>query len=170
MDLGRLAAVLLALLLAGCQGLPVEADEKPGIDRVFERYRNAAQVERVSETFLAAPPEEGADATLLSDPKSRVGYEFSVSLDGSLEVPEGSLFRLECVFKEGEPTFTRTFPITRRPGWFFGEYNLRLTGKDDPGSKVRPVAWRISVIGPDAAVLAARRSFLWGAPNDEPAR
>lgn len=170
MDLGRHVVVLLALLLAGCQGLPVDADEKPGIGRVFERYRTAIQVERVSETFVAAQPEEGADATYLSDPKSRVGYEFAVSLDGSLEIPQGSRFRLECVFKEGESTFTHFFPIERRPGWFFGEYILRLTGKDDPGSKVRPIAWRISVVGPDGTILAARRSFLWGAPNDASVR
>ena len=168
MDLGRLAAVLLVLLLAGCQSLPVETDEKPGIARVFERYRNAEQLERASETFTGHP-DEGSDVTLRSDPKGRAGYEFDVVLDRSLDLPEGAAFRLEIVLKEGQPTLVRNFPITRRTGWFFGEYQLRLTGADNPGPGAHPVAWRLSVVGPDGAVLAARRSFLWGAPNDAPA-
>lgn len=170
MDLGRLAAVLLVLLLAGCQSLPVEIDEKAGIARVFERYRTADQIERASETFVAAQPDEGSDVTFRSDPKGHVGYEFDVALDRSLDLPEGTQFSLECVLKEGQPPLVRHFPITRRVGWFFGEYQLRLTGADSPGPRFRPVAWRISVVGPDGKVLAARRSFLWGAPNDEPAR
>lgn len=170
MDLRRLAAGLLALLLAGCQDLPVEADTQPGVARVFERYRTAAQIERVSETLLGSEPGEGGDVILLSDPKSRVGYEFQVSLERSVTVPEKACFRVEYVRKEGEPSVSRDFPITRQPGWFFGEYCLRLTGADDPGPVWRPVAWRISLVGPDGAVIASRRSFLWGAPTDEPAR
>lgn len=170
MDLSRLAAGLLALLLVGCQSLPVEIDEKPGVDRVFERHRTAIQVERASETFVGAQPDEGSDVVFLSDPRSRVGYEFEVSLDRSLDLPVGSSFRLECVLRDGEAPLTRDFPIVRHPGWFFGEYQLRLTGKDDPGPRFRPVAWRISVLGPDGSVLACRRSFLWGAPTDLPAR
>lgn len=170
MDPRRLAAGLLALLLAGCQALPVELDEKAGIGRVYERYRTARQVERVSQTLAAAGPEEGGDVVLLSDAKSRLGYEFQVSLDGSLDVPAGARFRVEFVRDEGQPAVVREFPITAKPGWFFGEYCLRLTGADDPGPRWRPVAWRISVIGADGAVLAARRSFLWGAPADAPAR
>lgn len=170
MDLGRVAAVLLALLLAGCESLPTELDEKPGIDRVYERHRSREQIERVSETFVGSEPESGSDVVLLSQPGSRAGYEFGVKLEGSLDLPAGASFRLECVLKEGQPPLVRTFPIERRPGWFFGEYLLRLTGADDPGSAVRPVAWRLSVIAPDGAVLAARHSFLWGAPTDLPAR
>lgn len=170
MDPGRLAAVLLALLLAGCQSLPVEIDEKAGVARVYERYRSGEQVERVSETFTGAEPESGNDVALPSDPRSRAGYEFAVVLDSSLDLPEGAAFRLECVLKEGQSPLVRTFPITRRPGWFFGEYLLRLTGADNPGVLARPVAWRISVVARDGSVLAARRSFLWGAPSDQPRR
>lgn len=166
-DRGRHAAVLLALMLAGCQTLPVELDEKPGITRVYERYRSTSQVERVGQTFFGDEPEQGSDLVLRSDASSRVGYEFDVVLAGSTEVPAGAAFRLEVVRKEGEPAEVRTFPITGRPGWFFGEYALRLTGADDHGSSWRPVAWRISLVGPDGAVIAARRSFLWGAPTDE---
>lgn len=170
MDLRRLAAGLLALLLAGCHDLPVDPDTHPGVARVFERYRSLAQIERASETLLGSEPDDGSDVVLLTDARSRVGYEFQVSLERSLEVPDKSSFRVEYVRKEGEPAVSRTFPIARRPGWFFGEYCLRLTGADDPGSAWRPVAWRISVVGPDGAILASRRSFLWGAPGDEPSR
>lgn len=170
MDLGRRAAVLLALLLAGCESLPSQPDEKPGIFRVYERHRSRDQIERVSETFVSAEPESGSDVPLLSHPGSRVGYEFAVTLDHSLDLPAGASFRLECVVREGQPPLVRDFPILHQPGWFFGEYLLRLTGPDDPGPKVRPVAWRLSVLGPDGALLAARRSFLWGAPLDAPAR
>ena len=166
MDLSRLAAGLLALLLAGCQSLPVDLDEKPGIARVYERYRSATQVERASETLFGAEAEDGSDAVILSDPKSRVGYQFEVALDTFLDVPEGASFRLELIRKEAQPPEIHVFPITRRPGWFFGEYVLRLTGAAAPDTRWRPVAWRISLVGPDGAVLAARRSFLWGAPTD----
>lgn len=166
MDLGRLAVVLLALMLAGCQGLPAELDEKPGIARVYERYRSAAQVERAGQTLLGDDPESGSDVVLRTDATARGGYEFDVTLDGSVKVPAGAVFRLEVVRKEGQPAEVRQFPIAGHPGWFFGEYALRLTGADDPGPRWRPVAWRISLVGPDGAVIAARHSFLWGAPND----
>ncbi len=170
MDLRRLAAGLLALLLAGCQDLPVEPDTEPGIARVFERYRSAAQIERASETLFGSGPEDGSDAILLTDAKSRVGYEFQVSLERFFSVPPGASFRVEYVRKEGEAAVVRSFPVTRQPSWFFGEYCLRLTGTDDPGPNWRPIAWRISLVGPDGAILASRRSFLWGAPSDDPAR
>lgn len=162
----RLAAVLLAALLAGCRALPVSPDEKPGISRVYEQHRSLVQLERAGQTFFGDGPEEGSDVILLSDARSRTGYQFELSLDRSLEVPAGSVFRLEYVRKEGQPPEVRNFPVTGRPGWFFGEYILRLTGADDPGADWRPVAWRVSLLGPDGAVLAARRSFLWGAPSD----
>lgn len=164
--LGRLAVGLLAWVLAGCSSLPVELDEKPGIDRVYERHRSAAQLERAGQTLSSDGPEEGSDAIFLSDPKSRAGYQFEVTLDGSVQVPAGSSFRVEMVRQEGQPPQVRDFPVTRQPGWFFGEYVLRFSGADDPGPRWRPVAWRISLLGPDGKALAVRRSFLWGAPND----
>lgn len=169
MDLGRRAAVLLALLLAGCQDLPVELDARPGVARVYQRHRSEAQLERAGQTLLGHGPDEGSDLVLLSAPGSRAGYEFDVALDRSVDVPAGARFRLEVVRKEGQPAEVREFPLTGRPGWFFGEYALRLNGADDPGPRWRPVAWRISLVGPDGSVLACRQSFLWGAPNDDPA-
>lgn len=162
----RLAAVLLAALLAGCQSLPVSPDEKPGIGRVYEQHRSLAQLERAGQTLFGDGPEEGSDVILLSDPRSRAGYQFELSLERKVEVPPGSVFRVEYVRQEGQPPVVRNFPVVGRPGWFFGEYILRLTGADDPGARWRPVAWRISLLGPDGTVLAARRSFLWGAPAD----
>ncbi len=166
MDLCRVAAVLLALTFAGCASLPVELDEKEGISRVYENYRAARSVERVSDTFFETPSGDYPDAVFRTDPKSKVGYEFSISLHRSVDVVAGAKFRVEYVTKEGLAPTVREFPITSHPGWFFGEYKLVLTGKDAPSARWHPVAWRISLIGPDGGVLAARRSFLWGAPAD----
>jgi len=166
MDLRRIAAVLLALTFAGCASLPVAMDEKEGISRVYENYRAAKAVERVSDTFFETPSDDSPDAVFRTDPKSKVGYEFAIALNRSVDVVDGSKFRVEYVTKEGVAPSVREFPITSHPGWFFGEYKLALTGKDAPPAHWHPVAWRISLIGPDGAVIAARHSFLWGAPAD----
>ena len=166
MDLCRIAASLLALTFAGCASLPIEMDEKEGIRYVYEHYRNAKAVERVSDTFFETPADDYPDAVFRTDPKSKVGYEFAIALNRSIDVVPGSKFRVEYVTKEGLAPTVREFAITRHPGWFFGEYKVVLTGTDAPSSQWHPVAWRISLIGPDGAILAARHSFLWGAPND----
>jgi hypothetical protein len=166
MDLCRIPAILLALTFAGCASLPVELDEKEGISRVYEKYRAAKSVERASDTFFETPSDDSPDAVFRTDPKSKVGYEFAIALHRSVDVVAGSKFRLEYVAKEGLAPTVREFPITSHPGWFFGEYKLVLTGSDAPSARWYPVAWRISLIGPDGVVLAARRSFLWGAPAD----
>lgn len=162
--LGRLAAVLVVLLAVGCATVPVEDDEVPGIDRVVGRYRGEADVHRLGQAFGQQPAPDGADVILLSDPASRIGYYFWVALD--LEPPAGSSVRLEYVERENQPPIVRNFPLPRNPGGLFGEVALGLTGPDARSPKWNPVAWRVSVVGPDGKVLAAKRSFLWGAPRE----
>lgn len=161
------AAGVLVLLLAGCATVPYPADEIPGIARVDEAYRGAAEVHRLSEPFLGEAGDSETDVVLRTDPASRVGYHFSIALASGFKPPAGSRVRVQYVAKEGEAAAERTLALPRNPGWWFGEIVFGLTGADAPAPRWRPVAWRVSVLGPDGKELAARRSFLWGAPTDK---
>lgn len=159
-------AVLAALAMPACRTVPVEADELPGIARVSCRYRGAADVHRVGHTFLGdKPAADGADVLLLTDPASHVGYYFRIALD--LEPPAASKVLLEVVETENQPPVIRTFDLPRNPGWLFGEVVVGLTGASARSPKWHPVAWRVSILGPDGKPLAIRRSFLWGAPREQ---
>lgn len=159
-------AVLAALATPGCRTVPTEADELPGIDRVIARYRGAADVHRVGHTFLGDKPgADGADVLLLTDPASHVGYYFRIDL--AIDPPAGSRIRLEVVETENQAPVVRDFALPRNPGGLFGEVVVGLTGAAARSPKWHPVAWRVSVIGPDGKPLAIRRSFLWGAPREQ---
>ena len=159
-------AVLAALATPACRTVPVEADELPGIERVVTRYRSAADVHRVGQTFLGDQPgEDGADVLLLTDPASRVGYYFRIALD--LDPPAGSKVRLEVVETENQSPVVRDFDLPRNPGGLFGELVIGLTGASARSPSWHPVAWRVSILGPDGKSLAIRRSFLWGAPREQ---
>jgi len=158
-------ATLATLGTPGCRTVPIDAEEIPGIDRVVARYRSEADVHRIGQAFLGDEPgEDGSDVLLLTDPASRVGYHFRLALD--LDPPPGSKIRMEIVETENQPPVVRDFPLPRNPGGLFGEVVIGLTGASARAPKWHPIAWRASVIGPDGTVLAARRSFLWGAPRD----
>ena len=164
--LALVVAVLAALASPACRTVPVEADELPGIDRVVTRYRGSADVHRVGQTFLGdRPGEDGADVLLLTDPASHVGYYFRLALD--IDPPAGSKVRLEVVEFENQAPVVRTFGLPRNPGGLFGEVVVGLTGSSARSPKWHPVAWRVSILGPDGKPLAIRRSFLWGAPREQ---
>lgn len=158
------AVGLLVLLTAGCSTVPYPADELPGIARVDETYRGPSQVQRL--TQAGEEDESGPDVILRTDRASRIGYHFYIALNRGFEPPAGSRVRVQYVAKEGEPATERTMALPRNPGWWFGEIVVALTGADAPAPKWRPLAWRVSILGPDGKELAARRSFLWGAPTD----
>lgn len=159
------AAGWLVLLTAGCATVPYPADELSGISRVDEVYRGPAQVQRLTQAGENAD-DSGSDVFLHTDRASRIGYHFYISLNRGFEPPPGSKVRLQYVAKEGEAATERTMALPRNPGWWFGEIVVGLTGADAPSPKWRPLAWRVSILGPDGKELAARRSFLWGAPTD----
>jgi hypothetical protein len=156
---------LLVLLAAGCATVPRDAAEIPGISRVDETYRGPSQVQRLTRQ---SPEEEaeGMDVVLRTDKASRIGYHFFIALDHGFEPPAGSKVRLQVVAKEGEAAKVRTFDLPRNPGWWFGEIVVALTGGDAPTPGWKPLAWRVSILGPDGKELAVRRSFLWGMPTD----
>lgn len=156
-------AGLLVLLTAGCATVPYPAVEIPGIARVEESYRGPAQVQRLTRE---AEDEEGMDVVLRTDRASRIGYHFHIALDRGFDPPAGSKVRVQYVAKEGEAATERTMALPRNPGWWFGEIVVALTGADAPTPRWRPLAWRVSILGPDGKELAVRRSFLWGMPTD----
>jgi len=156
-------AGLLVLLAAGCATVPHPTVELPGIARVDESYRGPAQVQRLTRETR---DERGSDVILRTDAASKIGYHFFVALDRGFEPPAGSKVRLQVVAKEGEAATERILALPRNPGWWFGEIVVALTGADAPTPKWRPLAWRISILGPDGRELAVRRSFLWGMPTD----
>lgn len=162
--LGRLTAVLVVLLLAGCQSVPFEADEVPGIDRVVTRYRGEKEIHRLSQTWGVEPSADGSDVVILSDRASRIGYYFWINL--GIDPPAGSSVRIEYVDKENLPPTVRTYALARNPGGLFGEIVVGLTGPDARTPKWHPIAWRVSIISPEGKTLASKRSFLWGAPRE----
>lgn len=156
-------AALAALLFAGCDTPVVSSDEVPGISYVSERRRTADDVSRASEV-LGAKEDHGADVVFRTDPAARGGYYYYIKLADA--PPADARLVLQVVRAENTPAERHEFPARFRPGFPFGEYVIGLTGKQAGDAKWRPIAWRVSVVDAKGKVLAAKHSFLWGAPRD----
>ncbi|MEN9653611.1 MAG: hypothetical protein RL303_1331 [Verrucomicrobiota bacterium] len=154
---------LTALLLIGCDTPAISTDEVSGISYVNERRRSAADTARAADVLVASE-DHGGDVVFRTEAASRPGYYFYLKLS---EVPPAdSRLVLQVVRTEGTAPERYEFPATTRPGFFFGEFVIGLTGKQAGGPQWRPVAWRLSLVDARGRVLAAKHSFLWGAPGD----
>jgi len=145
---------IVALLLLG---LPLVAPAATGIVRVWTSYRTADSFKRVSE-YLGGTENTGNETVFRSRPDFRDGYYFLIRTKSDVAVV-GAKLTLEVVLPGTPEVKTFVFP-TEVPAKQ-RVFHLGMTGADWPGAKIRPAAWRITVRGPEGAVLATQQSFLW---------
>jgi hypothetical protein len=152
---------ILSLLLALAPALH-------GADLTFVRvsadWRTADSFTRISEYFDGKENTSG-QTILRSQPKAREGFYVLVHTATKAAIP-GARFELQVYL-----------PGMEQPRVFTGATDVPagshvtltgLTGADWPGEKIKPVAWRVSVFGPDGATLASEQSFLWSPPRPPP--
>lgn len=154
---------LTALLFVGCDTPVISTDEVPGFAYVNERRRTAADTARAADV-LVAPEHHGADIVFRTDEAARPGYYFYIKLAEA--PPADARLVLQVVRTEGAAPERHEFSTATRPGFFFGEFVVGLTGKQAGEAKWRPLAWRLSLVDAQGRTLAAKHSFLWGAPSD----
>lgn len=150
--------LLIAFLAAASPGLAVAETE---IVRASARHRDSRQFFRISE-FFTNRENTGGEVIVRSQPDEREGYYFTVRLKPypyrNHTVEEA--IHLEVIMPGNvEPTLF-TFPLgpakRRNPLILAG-----LTGRDWPDSSAHPLAWRLSFLDAEGAVLAREQSFLW---------
>ena len=156
----RFASAVVWLLFAGIFSSLAAAPLPVG--RVWPEYRTAASFVRIREYFTGEE-NPGRETILRSQLAARAGYYFLVRLDNPEAPIAGAVFELKVIlptsatpkifiFKTEIPTRSHAFEVG-------------LTGDDWPSAKTNPVAWLLTVRGPDGTELAHQQSFLWALPD-----
>jgi len=143
---------LLATLLVSALAL----NATPEIVRVWGDYVPASNFDRISEYF-GAPESHPGRAIARTRPDARSGYYFLVRLSKADSMPAGSRWRLELLRKGERQPAVHEFPATASAS----VNQLGLTGEDWKDSREVPIAWKISLLGPDGTTVLSRQSFLW---------
>lgn len=135
--------------------------------RVWPQYRDAGSFKRISEYFTNRE-NPGKFQLRRSEPQQRSGYYFLARVRHPQVSLQGAKFILQVVMPDDpapKPAFT--FPADTGPGEQV--FLIGLTGKDWPGKRVHPVAWRLDLVAADGHPLAWAQSFLWSKPGAVPA-
>lgn len=127
--------------------------------RVWPQYRDANSFKHISEYFTDRE-NPGGYQLRRSEPGQRAGYYFLARVRHPDVSLMGANFVLRVVMPDdpvAKPPYT--FPANTGPGEQV--FLIGLTGKDWPGPRVHPVAWRLDLIAQDGHPLAWAQSFLW---------
>ena len=130
------------------------------ITRVWTEWRDADSFVRLSELF-GGGENQGSETFLRTHPASRDGMYFLVRLAHANAAKD--TFELKVITPEKPQPVTFRFPASVKGG--SSVFELGLTGSDWPGSKVKPVAWRIALLDSSGAEIVAKESFLWSPPK-----
>lgn len=150
-------SLLLLLLIV----TPAAAAAEVEFVHVWPRYREATSFLGIREYFGGEEPDRGRTIRR-SQPDERSGYYWLVRTRSDRDLPEAT-FEVSLLRPgETEPELRR-FPVPLPTGSH--PVLLGLTGADWPAANVRPLAWRVRLIGPGGEQLAVARSFLWEHPG-----
>ncbi len=130
--------------------------------RVWPAWYGADEFKRISEYFDGRE-NTGGRVIRRSHPGIREGYYFVIRVKNPGPALSGTVFRLQVVTPAGPDPRVFTFSADVPAG--SQVYDLGLTGADWPSQKIRPVAWKMELVGPDGRVVDARQSFLWAMPE-----
>lgn len=96
-----------------------------------------------------------------SIPEQREGFYFVIKLAGEDEgLSDGACWVLDWITQTDPAARSKRIPVSQ-PGLLEDEVFLGLTGSDWPDPDLRPLAWRIRLLGPQNQTLVERKSFLW---------
>jgi len=150
------ACCALALLLVHTSAAEIE------FIRVWPGWRDATAFESISEYFTGQEAHSGR-VVLRTNADQRAGYYYLVRVANSGAAQSAVKFSLQVITPASADTKTYSFPATLGTGQTV--FELGLTGPDWPDAKLRPVAWKLELLGSDGAVLATAKSFLWEKPE-----
>lgn len=153
----RLPALLLALVLGSTSALAGGVE----VVRLLPQYMPAAAFDRVSEYFTNKENTRGA-TILRTQPDSRDGFYFNLRAKTPAAI-EIAWIELQIITPASPEPRTESFAVSLPKGSHLIQFGL--TGKDWPGPKARPVAWKIRILSTDGAELATEQSFLWSKPE-----
>jgi hypothetical protein len=159
---------LLILFVTGLLARPIllSAETSAGpadeikIIRTFIGWREAASFKHISEYFDRQENTHG-EVMMRSQPDQRGGYYFLLRLTNA-GAPATVHCRIQLIMPSGPPTTEFTFTPELKSGATV--LNLGLTGRDWPGPKINPVAWKLTLTASDGRVLATDKSYLWEKP------
>jgi hypothetical protein len=152
----RLPAFLFALTL-GCSSALADGVK---VIRLLPEYMPAEAFDRVSEYFTHQENTRGA-TIIRTQPGSREGFYFNLRAKSSAAI-EIVWIELQVITPASPAPRTESFAMSLPKGSHLIRFGL--TGKDWPGPKARPVAWKIRLLATDGAELATEQSFLWSKP------
>jgi hypothetical protein len=130
--------------------------------RVWPAYRTAESFERISEYFTGRE-NAGGQTVLRSQPDRRDGFYFLVRLKNAGDAVAGAALELSVITPASATPRVFTYPTAVPMGEHV--FECGLTGRDWPGAKIHPVAWRLVVRAPGGAELARDESFMWAKPE-----
>jgi hypothetical protein len=129
--------------------------------RVWPAWRAAGSFVRIQEYF-GGGEDTGSQTMLRTRPDDRSGFYFLTRTRNPGPARARVRFVLDVITPDSPNPKSFTFSTKLVTGSHV--YNLGLTGKDWPGNKVQPVAWRLRLLAADGEELGSRQSFLWSMP------
>lgn len=154
--------LLLALVLIVSSAAALAADIK--LVRVWPGYRNAESFMRISEYFTGKENSGRKQTLLRTQPEQRAGLYFLTRVANRGTLLEGAKLELHIITPRSPKEATFTFPTAIPRGEHV--FQVGLTGSDWPEATEHPVAWRMTVVGPDGQELSSEQSYLWSKPDE----
>ncbi len=155
-------ARILFVFLACFAGHLARGAEGLAFARIWPQWHDAESFDRISEYFTEKE-NTGGRTVVRTHPDQRAGYYFLVRVDNSAAAIEGAKFVVDVIAPDSADPKTFSFPAAIPTGG--GAFNLGLTGADWTNKRLRPVAWKLSLVGSDGKVLLEKQSFLWAKPT-----
>ncbi len=130
--------------------------------RVWPGWRDEESFVRISEYFTNQE-NTGRETVLRTQPESREGFYFLTRTKTDAAI-SGATFKLEIV-SPGSPQ-PRVYSLSADIPRGSRVFQIGVTGTDWAGQDVYPVAWRLTLTGPDGTALTSAQSFLWSNPGN----
>jgi len=129
--------------------------------RVWPQWHDAEAFDRISEYFTGKE-NTGSRQVLRTHAEERAGFYFLVRVDNSGAALAGVKFVLHVITPGSTEEKTYEFPADVPAGG--AAFNLGLTGADWTNKRLRPVAWKLELVGPAGTAPVEQKSFLWEKP------
>lgn len=128
------------------------------IDSAYTRFYEDGEIRPIRQYFGASLIGQGFRTVIASQPDQPRGQYFLAKLEGETSTPVQTA-RLTIYPSVGKDAVEFTLDIEGKSlrRWLY----LGLTGSDWPDPEIRPMAWKIELLGPGGTLLSEWHSFLW---------
>ena len=131
------------------------------IKTAYTRYYEDGDIRPIGQYFGGSLKWQGFRTVIASDPATPAGQYFIAKINNSDSV-QPTKARMTLYLSNSKNSSTYTWNLTGESvkGWLY----LGLTGKDWPSEQVKPLAWKIELLGADDSLMVEWKSFLWEMP------